>query len=454
MSDNSNNNSSTKKGLPLMTPQVAKMFGLPLQGAHLADNALPVPDNDGNKHFSQIVGNLYIKDQTEAQMAADASHSAIGDKSSAHQEDQSHSELGHNPETSAPAENKFLRFVKIFSPYVIVFSVAIFLYFFFFSQVDFGGLLQTKAQVQTPKQSEVAQLEQQDLSAYKKWISQFYFDVSDASLLDPEADNSGNGLTNFQKYLLNLNPRSYDTLGLGTADSQSLQAGINPLTGGQLTDAQKAIVDKYFDFEVISNRLALAHLQRVGEVAGIQTNSGANGMSDYRSFGQNGDPGASQSEALYSENLDINASLPGRLQITSLKVDAPLVWTQDTRNFDKDLQSGVVHYPGTAMPGQIGTTYISGHSSNYAWAKGSYNHVFTHLGDLANDTSFQITVTLTNGKTAVLHYVVVGRQEYSPTDQAQFKNTGKSIVALSTCWPVGSTAKRLVVFGQLTQIEK
>ena len=131
----------------------------------------------------------------------------------------------------------------------------------------------------------------------------------------------------------------------------------------------------------------------------------------------------------------------------------PIVWSQDPKNFDADLQCGVVHYPGTALPGQIGTTYIAGHSSNYPWAKGSYNQIFSTLGKLANNTSFKITVTQTNGKTVTFDYVVTSSKQFSPTDQAQFANTGKSIVALSTCWPVGSTAKRLVVFGQLTQTE-
>ena len=130
------------------------------------------------------------------------------------------------------------------------------------------------------------------------------------------------------------------------------------------------------------------------------------------------------------------------------------MWSDDPKDFDKDLQSGVIHYPGTAMPGQIGTTYISGHSSNFAWAKGSFKQVFAVLGKLADNTSFKITVVQKNGKDAIFHYVVTGRKEYSPTDQAQFANSGKSVVALSTCWPVGSTAKRLVVYGELTQTEK
>ncbi|MFA5860051.1 MAG: sortase, partial [Elusimicrobiota bacterium] len=88
------------------------------------------------------------------------------------------------------------------------------------------------------------------------------------------------------------------------------------------------------------------------------------------------------------------------------------------------------------------------------WVKGDFNKVFSKLGDLADNTSFKITVVQKNGKDAIFHYVVTGRKEFSATDQEQFKNTGESIVALSTCWPVGSTAKRLVVFGQVTQVER
>ena len=81
------------------------------------------------------------------------------------------------------------------------------------------------------------------------------------------------------------------------------------------------------------------------------------------------------------------------------------------------------------MPGQIGESYIAGHSSNYAWEPGNYNHVFTQLGNLANDASFTITVTLNSGKQAVLDYVVTGRNQYAPTDISQFANGPTSTVA-------------------------
>jgi sortase A len=137
-----------------------------------------------------------------------------------------------------------------------------------------------------------------------------------------------------------------------------------------------------------------------------------------------------------------------------LNLTVPLIWSQDANALLKDLQNGVVHYPGTAMPGDIGTSYISGHSSNYAWAKGNYNRIFAKLNDLQIYDSISITATQTNGKPVTFHYVVTAKDQFQPDDQRQFANIGKSTIALSTCWPVGTTARRLVVFAQLSQIDK
>ena len=272
----------------------------------------------------------------------------------------------------------------------------------------------------------------------------------------------------FEKYLLNLNPKSYDTLGIGMADSQALSQGINPLTGGPVTSDQKTILAKYVDMEVAMNRLALYNLQNPGQVAGISVDANGN-LSQQEQATSSGlnirgpisnTTNATSAQTIYSVNpvndsgLSINTSIPGRLQIPDLKINVPIIWSTDPNNFDTDLQSGVIHYPGTAMPGQIGTTYIAGHSSNYVWAKGSYNQIFSTLGKLPNNASFTIAVTETNGKTATLNYVVTSEKQYAPTDEAQFANSGQSVVALSTCWPVGSTAKRLVVFAQLTQVQQ
>ncbi len=356
----------------------------------------------------------------------------------------------YQPDHSGAAQPSMLgKVFKITIPYVIVFAVGVFLYFFFFTKVDFGSLFPAKsANSQSVQNTALLNLEKQNSSAYNAWIESFYYDVSNPAVFDPNADNSGNGLTNFQKYLLNLNPKSYDTLGLGRADSEDLAMGISPLSGLPLTSDQKQIISQYFDMETIMNKLALDKMNGASatpEVAGAQV---------VASSTPTGNVMGSDPNIVNANALDINTGVPGRLQIPSLKVDAPLIFSTSTEAFDTDLLNGVIHYPGTALPGQIGTTYISGHSSNYPWIKSNYNHVFTYLGNLGVNQSFDIIVTLGSGKQATLHYVVTGSQQYSPTDQAQFANSGRSVVALSTCWPVGSTAKRLVVIGVLTQVEQ
>ena len=451
------------KKYPQTTAEVAKMLGIHKDADHAVPMAsfpvadLPVPGlpivHGADQSHEAVLSHAPAPTHTETAVYPD------------------HAEIKSVQEQAA-SQPALARAGKALLPYAAVFFIGIFLYYFFFTKVDFGNMFQAKQVAATPQESVLQQLEAQDSVAYGKWINSYYFDVSDEKIIDPESDNSGNGLTNFQKYLLNLNPKSYDTLGLGQADSVTISKGKNPLTGGQLTDAQKAIVDKYVDMEVVMNRLTLFNLQHPSEVAGASiTNNGyiapaVSGLNIRGNAPASTGDGISQTGAVTAQtmnisspspeagnNVDINTNVPGLLEIPDLKIKVPVIWTQDTNNFETDLQSGVVHYPGTAMPGQIGTTYIAGHSSNYIWAKGSYNQVFSTLGKLGNGTSFKITVTDNSGRKVAFDYVVASSKQYAPTDQAQFANGGKSTVALSTCWPVGSTAKRLVVFGELTQVE-
>jgi LPXTG-site transpeptidase (sortase) family protein len=443
----------TKK-YPATTDEVAKLLGLEASGHGLPMSSIPQADLP--------VANLPtvgIHSDAASEHAAET-HLEVSEASTPSVLDQ----IKNQP--------AYLKIAKTVLPFVGIFTVGIFLYYFFFSSVNFNTLFKNTTNkitnqtvvVTAPQQTALQDLQKQDLTSYNNWISGFYYDVSDPKIIDPDTDNSGNGLSNFQKYLLNLNPKSYDTLGLGMADSQALASGINPLSGAVLTEAQKDIVTKYFDLEVIMNKLTLTNLQNPGQIAGAVTNPGnlglrglpeaVNAQPQVQGLNTNFVPVKTGLNSDDDKSADIDYKIPGHLDIPSLNVAVPIVWSQDTNTFEQDLQSGVIHYPGTAVPGQIGTTYLAGHSSNYFWAKGNYNQVFTQLGNLKDNASFSVSITDKNGKLITYHYVVVSRKEYVPTDSAQIANTGKSLVALSTCWPINSTAKRLVVYGQLTQVEK
>jgi LPXTG-site transpeptidase (sortase) family protein len=426
---------------PTSTPETANMLGF-FKDAHNGNyKSIPVS--------SLPIANLPVSEEPKE------SHKPIEEKNHQHRGADNLMLDENLPKSKGTKLKKVFR--SLF-PLLLVFIAGLTIYYFFLSKKgftfpNFGTFFQSTKNSITPKENALMQLQNQGLANYYAWISQFYFDVSDSKITDPNADNSGNGLTNFQKFLLNLNPKSYDTIGLGVADSQAIAQGVNPLTGGSLSEDQKNIVEKYFDMEIISNRLALANLQRAqNNVAGAADYADKDVSWFRQIFGLQNQNGLNQN--LNFEELDINTNIPGRLEIPSLGINVPLMWSKNTKDFENDLRSGVVHYPGTAMPGEIGTTYISGHSSNYAWAKGDFNKVFSKLNNLANNESFKITVVQNSGKNAILHYVVTERKEFSATDQEQFKNSGDSVAALSTCWPVNTTAKRLVVFGKLTQIEK
>ncbi len=491
------------KKYPQTTAEVAKMLGLNPAGENLPMGSfsaagLPVAGLPIVQDSDSPAGHLPTEQVTH-EPAATSGSGKTEDHSSVH------SEL-ISPEQKQANQPFYVKAGKALLPYAAIFLVGTFLYYFFFTKVDFTTMFKSTPKATAPQVTEIQKLEQLDAASYNKWVASYYYDVSDPKLLDPEADNSGNGLSNFQKYLLNLNPKAYDTLGIGQADSQDIATGINPLTGGQLTDAQKTIVSKYIDMEVVMNRLTLYNMENPSQVAGASIgvpnnnnyNNNTSGNNNYNNgsnsvSGNNTISGNTNNNNNYNNTIsgnsnmgmsggivnggsvqtirtapttganlttisdsqvNIDTSKPGLLEIPDLKIKVPLIWSTDPNNFDQDLQVGVVHYPGTAMPGEVGTTYIAGHSSNYAWAKGSYNKIFSTLGNMALNTSFKITVTQTNGKNAVFNYVVTKSQQYSPTDEAQFQNTDKSVVALSTCWPVGSTAKRLVVFGTLTQVEE
>ena len=231
---------------------------------------------------------------------------------------------------------------------------------------------------------------------------------------------------------------------MNMTDSQALIAGVNPLTGGPGTDQQKTLIASSIDLEEVSNKLTMAAMQHsVPQVAGATTGSAGSVAT-----------GSTGSTTPLRSDATIDQTQNGELDIPSLGITVPLIWTQSTGDLLKDLPNGVVHYPGTALPGQIGTSYISGHSSNYSWIKGNYNKVFATLNNLKQYDSFVIKVKDTSGKTVTYHYAVDDKAIFNANDQQQFANVGKSTVALSTCWPVGTSQNRLVVFGELTQIEQ
>ncbi len=141
-----------------------------------------------------------------------------------------------------------------------------------------------------------------------------------------------------------------------------------------------------------------------------------------------------------------------RIVIPKLKLNVPLVapaveallrqdWVQVEEDIQASLADGVVHYPGTARPGQAGNFFVTGHSSYYPWAPGNYKTVFARLHELDEGDEYWVYY---NGDRH--RYIVENKKEVQPSDTTVLDQPGgRRIATLMTCTPVGTTLRRLIV---------
>ncbi|MEK7218749.1 MAG: sortase [Patescibacteria group bacterium] len=141
-----------------------------------------------------------------------------------------------------------------------------------------------------------------------------------------------------------------------------------------------------------------------------------------------------------------------RLIIPKLDLNIPIVtpsyesllradWTQVEKDIQASLQDGVVHYPGTANPGQAGNFFVTGHSSYYPWSPGRYKTVFARLHNLEVGDEYWVYFGGDKHR-----YVVKGKKEVSPSDITVLDQpTDKRMGTLMTCTPVGTTLRRLII---------
>jgi LPXTG-site transpeptidase (sortase) family protein len=136
-----------------------------------------------------------------------------------------------------------------------------------------------------------------------------------------------------------------------------------------------------------------------------------------------------------------------RVVIDKLALNVPLQFAQSRIETDiqENLQNGPVHYFGSAMPGTVGNTYITGHSSDYVWAKGDYKTVFSRLGEMEANDIVQIAYRLNNGEVVTFNYQIYNKQVVDPSDACLFQPEPSPVLTLVTSWPIGSTKERLMI---------
>ncbi len=139
----------------------------------------------------------------------------------------------------------------------------------------------------------------------------------------------------------------------------------------------------------------------------------------------------------------------GSVAIARLGLTAPLVYVDkaDENMFQEALEGGVVHYPGTANPGQPGNVFIFGHSSDYRYREGNYKKVFARLPEL--EAGDEVVLKDAAG-TEFVYAVTEGKVVAADATQYLSQDTdGKKMLTLQTSYPVGTALKRYLVLAEL-----
>ena len=145
-----------------------------------------------------------------------------------------------------------------------------------------------------------------------------------------------------------------------------------------------------------------------------------------------------QKPANFSEQSD-------SISIPKLGTNAPIVSPagETQKQLNEALNKGVVLYPGSKLPGQNGEVFLTGHSSTYIWNKTPYGRIFALLDKLeAGDI---VTIYYQNRQ---YDYRINSKQVLTPS-QTTISETNQPTLTLMTCWPIGTSLKRLVVRGEL-----
>lgn len=134
------------------------------------------------------------------------------------------------------------------------------------------------------------------------------------------------------------------------------------------------------------------------------------------------------------------ATAQNRLIIPKINVNAPIIWNVNEQDIINTLQNGVAHYKGTALPGQTGNIVITGHSSYYLWAPGSFKDVFALLGNLNIGDKIYIEYNNAN-----FVYTVSDKSVIRPSNLTVLNQGTDKELTLITCTPVGTNLYRLVI---------
>jgi len=136
------------------------------------------------------------------------------------------------------------------------------------------------------------------------------------------------------------------------------------------------------------------------------------------------------------------------LEIPKISISVPIIFSTSTdkTSLAKDLDQGVVYYPGSVYPGQIGQIIILGHSAPPGWPTIKHDWVFTNLDKLSAGDTISIDLNNKQYTYVVKQKTIIQRGADVPADGSSANN---NVLTLISCWPPGKDYQRITVEAEL-----
>jgi len=132
--------------------------------------------------------------------------------------------------------------------------------------------------------------------------------------------------------------------------------------------------------------------------------------------------------------IDPEKKLPFKISIPSIEIE----WIVNEGTDYATLRKGPGFYIPSTLPGEEGTTVVSGHRT-------TYGAPFSRLDELKEGDKI-IIETPGNEK---FTYIVIDKKEVAPTDMNVLEKTDYPSLVLTTCTPKYFATRRLIVFAKI-----
>lgn len=114
----------------------------------------------------------------------------------------------------------------------------------------------------------------------------------------------------------------------------------------------------------------------------------------------------------------------------------------------EELKTGPGHYPGTAMPGQVGNFVVSGHRTTYGAPFNRLDEVVPGDAVVVRDADEWFVYRITDREVVP----PTATEVIAPVPNEPGAEPERALLTLTTCHPEFSARERLIVYGELERV--